>query len=281
MPDILTSLYFPVNDVILRRVKKIRTVSAFVYAGRTWQINQEEFAMQVAGVGSFYACNGSEVDYMPAEGATKESVELYLNGSVYGAILHQRNILPLHGSSFIWNDKGVMICGDSGSGKSAVTVAFCMNGGQFLTDDVSPVVFDNGRPSVMPHSDRIKLWDDSLEQLNSDKRSLKPVRPGEEKYYFPVTNRYNRPYPLHHIIIMTSVGNDISAGLLKGPESFEAVRNEVYRWEYLAAMPKTEAGYFDKLLTITKTVSVSKVNRPVKISLEKMKLFLSGYIEHL
>jgi hypothetical protein len=275
------SLYFPVNDVILRKVKKIRTVSAPVYADRIWQINQEEFAMQVDGTGSFYACNGKEVDYMPAEGATKESVELYLNGSVYGAILHQRNILPLHGSSFIRKDQGIMICGDSGVGKSALTAAFCMSGGQFLTDDVSPVVFDNGRPSVVPRSDRIKLWDDSLEQLNSDRRNLKQVRPGEEKYYFPVNNRYRRPHPLHQIIIMTYDGNVTRAEVLKGAESFEALRNEVYRWEYLAAMPKTEAGYFDKLLMITKTVKVSKVYRPAKISLEEMKLFLSDYIEHL
>lgn len=281
MPDISMSLYFPVNDVVLRRVKKIRTVSSPVFADGIWQINQEEFAMQVDGVGSFYACHGSEVDYMPSEGATKESVELYLNGSVYGAILHQRGILPLHGSSFIRKEKGIMICGDSGVGKSAVTAAFCMDGGQFLTDDVSPVVFDNGRPSVMPRSDRIKLWDDSLEQLNSDRRSLKQVRPGEGKYYFPVNNRYNQPHPLHHIIIMTAAGNDTTAGVLKGTESFEALRNEVYRWEYLAAMPKTEAGYFDKLLMITKTVKISKVYRPSKISLEKMKLFLSGYIEQL
>jgi hypothetical protein len=273
------SPYFPVNDVMLRRVKTTRKVSVPVYADETWQINQDEFAMQIDGVGSFYACNGNEVEYVPAEGATKESVELFLNGSVYGAILHQRNILPLHGSSFIWKDQGVMICGDSGAGKSALTAAFCMNGGQFLTDDVSPVVFDNGRPSVMPRSDRIKLWNDSLDQLKSDKKGLKSVRPGEEKYYFPVNKRYNLSYPLHKIIIIqTSDKNVVTARVLKGPESFEAVRNEVYRWEYLGAMLRTEIGYLDKLLIISKTVKVSKVSRPAKIPLEKMKVFLSSYL---
>ena len=82
MHDISMSLYFPVNDVILRRVEKIRSVSAPVYADGTWQISQEAFAMKVDGVGSFYACNGNEVEYAPAEGPTNESVELYLNGSV-------------------------------------------------------------------------------------------------------------------------------------------------------------------------------------------------------
>ncbi|MBW6480992.1 MAG: hypothetical protein K0B37_16295, partial [Bacteroidales bacterium] len=90
---------FPVTDIMLRRVETPRKVSAPAFANHIWQINQYEFAMQVEGVGSFYACNGNEVEYMPAEGAAKESLELYLNGSVYGAILHQRNILPLHGSS--------------------------------------------------------------------------------------------------------------------------------------------------------------------------------------
>lgn len=158
-------IHFPLKDVIIKEVTTARKVDDPVYADGFWQMNQNEFSMQVEGVGSYYACNGNEVEYAPLPSATPESVELYLNGSVYGAVLHQRKILPLHGSCFIEQGMGVMLCGDSGSGKSSLTTAFCMNGAEFLTDDVTPIVFDNNKPFILSFSDRIKLWKHTLENL--------------------------------------------------------------------------------------------------------------------
>lgn len=187
---------FPLSDVVIRRVEVTRKVEDPLYADGFWQISQNEFAMKVEGVGEFYACNGSEIEYTPFPDATLASVELYLNGSVYGAILHQRHILPIHGSSFVWQGKGIMLCGESGAGKSSLTAAFCMAGAQFLTDDVTPLVFDDGKPFIVPLSDRIKLWEDSLQQLNHDKTQLTPITPVDEKYYFPMEKVVSQQFPL-------------------------------------------------------------------------------------
>ena len=271
---------FPLSDVTLHRVEKPRIVKAPAYADNFWQINQDEFAMQVEGVGSFYACNGSDVEYAPAEGATEASVELYLNGSVYGAVLHQRKILPIHGSSFVWKDRGIMLCGESGAGKSALTAAFCMSGAQFLTDDVTPIVFADGKPEILPLSDRIKLHDDSLLHLNLDMKGLTSIAPGDRKFYFPMEKNAHRNFPLHRIyIIEPAEAEAVETVFLRGIESFTAIRNEVYRWEYLPAMPETESVYLEKLLAMSRAIEVTLVKRPAGISITGMVDYIKNHLK--
>lgn len=437
---------FPVGDIIPRKVRKVRRVSDPVFADSSRMISQHEFSLEVEKVGSFYAYNGSEVEYAPVRGTTQESLELYLNGSVYGAILHQRGMLPLHGSCFAWHDKGIMLCGESGAGKSSLTAAFFMAGAEFLTDDVTPIVILDGKPFILPLSDRIKLWEDSLQQLNRDKSGLTAICPGEKKYYFPMEKGNHRSFPLHRVFIIEiaedekvqgnngrrvdTVGthseviggtlkSDItgetnnntgtkaedidgttdncaagtkkidvagaadicivgkkktgaagafenySAGAMKtntagamencaavslktddagateycsaetlktgadgamenssagvinngisratinsadetkeniifsakqkeaineqkieiseleGINSFAALRNEVYRWEYLSAMPETEAGYLDKLLAMSRSVTVTRVRRPGNMGIGEMRRYLEGLL---
>ena len=266
---------YPIKDIVIREVETPRVVNNPLYANSNWQLNQHEFAMQVEGVGSFYACNGREVEYAPAMGALHQMVELYLHGSVYGAILHQRKILPLHGSSFFWNEQGVTLCGDSGAGKSAITASFCMNGAQFLTDDITPIVFDRGIPGITPSSDRMKLWYDSLLQLKKEKSELIAIYPGNEKFYLPLEKGTLENYPLKWLfIIEPSEVSTIEAYVLEGVNSFTAIRNEVYRWEYLPAMPETESSCFETLLEICRNIRVIKIKRPYQIPIEQMISFL-------
>ncbi len=255
-------LHFPLKDVTVKKVTEPRAVVSPDYADDFWQMNQREFAMQVEGVGRYYACDGREVEYTPVKGASRETLELYLNGSVYGAILHQRKILPLHGSSFVLDGKGILVCGEAGAGKSSVTASFVFNGAGFLTDDVTPMVIREGVPMIMALSDRIKLWDDTLKQLGLKNKGLKKIAPDNEKYYYPVSKVGSEYFPLNMVFII-SAGHE--AGVLMrevtGADKFVALRNEIYRWEYLEGMKENEEVYFRTLSGIASTVKVFAVRR--------------------
>jgi hypothetical protein len=269
---------FPLKDVHIRQLPVTRKVTEPVYADETWRLNQNEFSMEVEGVGTFYATGGTEVEYTPVNGASKTSVRLYLNGSVYGAILHQRNILPLHASSFSWQGRGIVICGGSGAGKSTLTAAFCFDGAEFLTDDVTPVIFDHGRPEILPLSDRIKLWKDSLPELNLKNKKLVRLPASKGKYYVPIKRSHRQKCPVDRIFIVESSETDnVETHELKGVELFTALRNEVYRWQYLAAMPATEASCLGQLLAIARTTPVTRIRRPAGVSIEVMKAILSRH----
>ena len=270
---------FPLSDVKIEITTIKKVVEAPLYDDGFYRLNQNEFSMNVEDVGWFYASGGNYISMVLHPEATKEMIELYLNGSIYGAILHQRKIMPMHASCFVYNNKGVMLCGESGAGKSSLTASFCYNGSTFLTDDVTPILFSDGLPFILPLSDRIKLWEDSLNQLKLEKGNLAQIYQDYEKFYLPVDSKISEPYPLHLIFIIEKhENNEIKFKELQGIDRFTALRNEIYRWEYLQGMKASEAKYLKDLISISTTVKVIKVFRPKKIEIETLRSILADKI---
>jgi hypothetical protein len=270
---------FPFEDVILKKVPETSRVKNPLFGDNYWQMNQNEFSMQVEGVADFYALNGKEIDYTPVKDASPESIQLYLNGSVYGAILHQRQILPIHGSSFAVKGNGVMLCGESGTGKSSLTAAFSLNDFNFLTDDITPVVFIENVPYILALSDTIKLWDDSLNHLDLDKSDLKRVSPDMEKFYYSIDKSNSGPVSLK-IIYMLSIYDQPETEISEvfGTGRFSSLYNEIYRMEFLKGMPENEKIYFINIVDISNNVRIFKVNRPGSIKINDLKIILSEHI---
>ena len=270
---------FPLKDVEIKVAKEQRFVDSPIISEYWIQVNQHEFSLTIDDIGHFYASNGNYIQISPADKVNQESIELYLNGSVYGAILHQRKVLPLHGSCFVYEGKGIMICGESGAGKSSLTASFSINGGKFLTDDVTPLLFQNGMPFILPLSDRIKLWEDSLKQLNLSTDKLTHIWEEYQKFYLPFKTETNLPFPLHLIFIVEKHDlPEVKFQELKGIERFTALRNEIYRWEYLGGMPETETHYLSQLVNLSANVLVIKVLRPEEIEIELLRSVLADFI---
>jgi GTPase SAR1 family protein len=272
-------LRFPISDVKIEISKHKKEVVDPLFDDGFFRLNQNEFSMNVEDVGWFYASSGNYVSMVLNPKATISMIELYLNGSTYGAILHQRKIMPMHGSCFVYDNKGIMLCGESGAGKSSLTAAFCYNGSTFLTDDVTPLVFFEGLPFITPSSDRIKLWEDSLKQLSLEKDGLKQINEDYQKFYLPFDSTISEPYPLDMVFIIEKQDNDeVKFQELRGIERFTALRNEIYRWEYLEGMKESEASYLNYIVNISNNVKVVKVLRPEKIKIETLRSILSDKI---
>lgn len=192
-------------------------------------------------------------------------MELYLNGSVYGAILHQRKILPMHGSSFIYNGKGIMLCGEAGAGKSSLTASFCLDGAEFLTDDVTPIMLKDNAPFIWALSDRIKLWSDALKQLDIVNTGLNKIHPKTEKYYVPMDASSGYFIRLITVYIL-EMADESKADIeeISGSVKFAALRNEIYRVEYLKGMPENES-FFKNLVDISNLVKVFRFRRPEEL----------------
>jgi hypothetical protein len=262
---------FPLNDVKTEIASDKRVVAHPVYSDHFYRVSQDEFSMDVEGVASFYVSGGDFISIVPDPAADESSIELYLNGSAYGAILHQRKILPLHGSCFLFNGKGVMICGDAGVGKSSLTASFCLDGAEFLTDDVTPMVFLNRVPHIWSLSDRIKLWGDTLKQLEKKEDGLHRIYPDTEKFYYPLDNVTGSTYKLDQVYILEITDTEsVEIEELSGSSKFIAMRSEIYRQEYLKGMPENEPVYFRNLVEISSCVRVFRVKRPGEILIRQL-----------
>lgn len=270
---------FPLSDVKIEINSYKKEVANPLFDDGFFRLNQTEFSMNVEGVASFYASRGNYVSMVVDPKATNANIELYLNGSVYGAILHQRKIMPMHGSCFVFNNKGIMLCGESGAGKSSLTASFVLDGNEFLTDDVTPILFSNDKPLIWTMSDRIKLWEDSLIQLNENKENLVRIDPETEKFYYPLKSYKESTFILNHIfLIAIHDKSDILFQEIKGAEKVTALRNEIYRLEYLHGMRENEVFYFNNLVEISKTIKIIKLFRPKDIPIEQTKKKLKEYL---
>ena len=228
-----------------------------------FQANQDDFFLDVKGVACFNVQNGNKIVISPYEGADEASIRLFLNGSVFGALLHQKGILPLHGCSFRYQDRGIVICGNSGVGKSSVTTAFCQNGADFITDDITPLQINETETVIKPIKTQIKLWDDSIKKLQIENTDLKKIRPALEKFYLPSPEPVKDKQQLNHLFILRKHNKSkFITEELNGIDKYNALRKQIYRKLYLKGMPETEKKYFRELLQLSGTVKVTRIIRP-------------------
>lgn len=235
-----------------------------IFGKHRWSANEKELTFQIENVASYKIQDGAEVYVCPHAISDPDSIQLFLNGSVLGAVLHQRGIMPFHGSSFIFKDRGVLICGNSGVGKSSVVAAFCQDGSRLVNDDITPICFDKEHVMMIPLSTKVKLWDDAISLLQLDRTDLKKIRPSLSKYYVSGFTRQEEKQPLLHTFIVLRTHNQNNFEIIRpqGIERFNCLRRNIYRKVYLKGMPQTEKKYFGQLLTAANLLDVVVVSRP-------------------
>jgi len=140
-----------------------------------------------------------------------------------------------------------------------------------MTDDVTPIVIQDNKSFILPLSDRIKLWGDTLNQLGHSIEKLDRIDVESDKFYLPVNERMKSLILIEKIfIIEINESGRIEAESLNGAGKFAALRNEIYRLEYLQGMPENEKIYFENLVHICNNVQVTKVKRPKGIKVKEL-----------
>jgi len=224
---------------------------------------ENELILRIQNIASFLVQNGCKVMIFPQPGIDSASVKLFLNGSILGAAMHQRGLLPFHGSSFSYKEKGILICGHSGAGKSSVTAAFCQKTATLINDDITPVCVATSKTTIIPLNTHIKLWDDSLKRLQINQDGLERIRPNLDKFYLPCEKSHESEQALNHLFILsTHQKNNFIARDLDGIEKYNALRCQIYRRIYLKGMPETEKKYFKQLFSLAANVRVTNIFRP-------------------
>jgi hypothetical protein len=176
----------PAGDEDARvRVRSVpERLQEIVDRGSVWELNGSQFLLKLPGIGRFLVSNGRRVDVEPAPETDLREALPFVMGTCFGALLLQRGGLVLHGSAVAMDGQAYVFCGRSGIGKSSLAAALCSTGCEFLNDDVCSVGIDKGgRPVIWPDGRRLKLFEESMEQLELRSRECGMVRPGIGKHY--------------------------------------------------------------------------------------------------
>lgn len=187
----------------------------------------------IAGVAAYLVEAGKRITIQPWMPPDAPDVRVFLLGSVFGFLCHQRGLLPLHAGCVEIDGRAVAFAGHSGAGKSTLTTAFLRRGFPILADDVTVVdVSAPGGPLVLPSFPRIKLWGDAMEGFGLSSDGLERVRPQLNKFQVPVGARFRaQPLPLSAVYHLKIANDRRHEGLepLRGASSMNALVDAVYR----------------------------------------------------
>lgn len=229
-------------------------------------IQDQLIMFHVPRVAIYCIQNGTEIYVQPLDYGQYAQIKLYLLGTCMGAILMQRNILPLHGSAIAINGKVYAIVGHSGAGKSTLASAFLNRGYKLLSDDVIPVSFnDDNIPMVTPSYPQQKLWLESLNQFGMEALSYQPIVERENKFVVPVTEKFlSEPLPLAGIIelVKTNDQEDVEIHPITSLESLRTVYEHTYRNFFIEPLGLLE-WHFTFTTKMLQKLSVYQLKRPL------------------
>lgn len=236
------------------------------FKGVRFEASPGQFLLKVDRIADYYASGGNSIVIKPHSGSEEGDIRLFLLGSAFGALIHQRGMLPMHGSSISIQGKAYIFSGISGAGKSTLAAGLLSRGYELLSDDISVVSLDKeGNPIVYAGYPGVKLWSDSLIKLGRDPEHYSRVRSKLNKHHMHVQEQFHSaPLALGGVYILQTKNSDgIQLEKIKGIEKFNALKNNTYRLNFIKGLGNTEP-HFRHLTTLASKCQVMKITRSTK-----------------
>lgn len=221
--------------------------------------------LNVPRVGCYKVSGGREIVVDPADGASERDVRLFLLGSAFGALLHQRGVVPLHANAIEIEGRAVAFSGHSGAGKSTIAAWFYDRGYRVLADDVCAIRIDEaGQALAYPGIPRLRLWREALEASgraaenhvrsfgNADKYDV-PTRPEAQATEVPL-------FRVYMLANQEAGGEAPSLRRLAGAESVNALVSNTYRGGYVKSSGRT-AEHLMQCVRLARAVEVFEARR--------------------
>jgi hypothetical protein len=197
-------------------------------------------SLSVGGVAHYHIANGREIEVTPEPGASMRNVRVFLLGTAFGILCHQRGLIPLHANALIVEGEAVAFAGPRGAGKSTLAAYFQSRGHQLLCDDICAVSFDErGRPLAWPGPPRLKLWRDAVAAFGHDSQRLERVVDRQDKFHLPFSRDIGHaPFPLRRLYVLRAHDTESGASVsrLRGASAIEAIAAQTYRGRFIADM---------------------------------------------
>ena len=225
-----------------------------------YQTAPSDLWLDIEDVARFLVTDGSKVIVDAYEGADEQSIRLFLLGSCFGAALHQRHQLVIHGNAIRFGDSCVIFAGDSGNGKSTLAAALHQRGYEVLADDLAVIDKNN---EVQPGYPQMKLWEDSAKRLGIDVSKLKKILYHESKYALPIRDGFcNIALPLRAIYLL-DVHDEPSFIFqpLKGFEKFSPLQDNTYRINFLEGFG-LQSSHLKRCSELANHTEITRIHRP-------------------
>ncbi len=277
--SIESEIYFPelftgINNINTDVQIKIGAIDSFVQLSpislaNELVIDQNYFYLNVAGIGKYYATSGNLIIIEPYATADLESLRLYCLSNVFAAILFQRQVFPLHAAALKIENKLVLICGDSGAGKSSLQASLLSKGVKIFSDDVCvPYLSSSGEVFMHPSYPIMKFWRDTLSYFPFLGEPDVQLRPNYEKFGFFFHDEFQEKALSPSLVFFlekSSVISELHLREIKGVELFQKLDSNVYRGEFLGQLD-LRMSHFELFSRLANQLQGYVIERPTSIN---------------
>lgn len=229
-----------------------------------WESAPGAFVLRMDGVARFFVSNGTDI-VIERDGGSDHDIAMSMLGSVFGALLQQREVATFHASACATLSGAVLFLGPSGTGKSTSLAAMTKRGYAMLADDLTGVVLDDsGRPTALPAFPTMRLWKNSLTALKWQDRTERPVCEGMARYLVAAPKFHRAPLAIRALFNVDSAS---AAGIKVQPRPasdayFQLLRYS-FRKRFLRGL-RQEATQFRIVSAMAKQVPLVSVSCPAE-----------------
>ena len=220
------------------------------------------------------------IHYAAERDATLEDLAIFLVGTVFAVLFHQRGDIVLHASAVAVGGRAVLFCGRSGAGKSTLAAALVEQGYPLLSDDQCAIVLDSAsQPMLRPDGRQLKLWAPSIAALALDGRRQAAVPINPNKYYVDPAQRREDALPIGAIYHL-SESDSAAATEVKMPNLADRTALLVanaYRPVLMQRMGRRPS-YLQASAAIAGQIGVFQFVRPKQFSV--MPMILGALADH-
>lgn len=250
-------------EVTIRRDQVPMELVEPIAIGPTWQRTERRFLVRVPDIARFLLEDGRSITFEAEEGAGLQDVAVFLSGSVFGMLLHQRNHIVLHASAVLAAGKAVLFCGQSGAGKSTLAAALGERGYPLVADDQCAIDTDaTGGPRIHPDGRQLRLWERSIRELRLDARKGPSMRNRVRKFYVEPVAANEAPVAVGAVYLLEDIhGNDQPE--IERPNIVDATRlltANAYRPMLIEKLGQQQV-YFHAGTTIAATAGIFRLRR--------------------
>jgi hypothetical protein len=262
-PELLPGNQPPDVTIIYGKVPE--ALEAPLAEGQWYQSAAGLLLLNIPDIAKYLVKNGKEIIIDRAPQANDNDVRLFLLGSVMGALMHQRGLLPLHGSAIRLADgTAAIFMGQSGVGKSTLAAAFRQRGYVVAADDVS-LIFSraDGSPLLQPAYPELKLWAEAAAKIGEDADVLPRARTLLEKYSLCFHDHFDAtPLPVRLLYILeTNEDERFEVTRLQGMEKLEGLLHNTYRLLFIDDIDQRRL-HFQLCVSLGSKIIMSRVQRP-------------------
>ncbi len=208
--------------------------------GYKFQAKPSQILLQTIHIADFHVTGGEKIIIQPKNGDHRETVQTLLWGWAMAALLHQRDVFPLHGSVIKSGEEAIVFCGPSGFGKSTITMALVKRGFQILDDNMALLFFNDNDVYVHPGIPEIKIHTKDVPIAWENQLSVQGLFPESDKLLLDMSRHYFAiPLPVTTVFILSKFHKQRDINALKGSEKIKALENNVFCGRFIKGLGKT------------------------------------------